>query len=128
MKFFDTMSEKWNAFWKKTKPFRNTMKKTGKLIYQLRDVFLGLPVVIGAVWLAFMNFAKLPDEVGINLQASGEFSSTVGKGIAVLCPLLLTVICLVLMVLSKRKLYPWMISLLTLLVPVLLLVTNVYPA
>lgn len=135
MKFFDRIKEKWNELDKKTKPFQKNMKKFGRnvkkvwaQIFKFRDIVLAIPVVVGSIWMACMNLAKLPDTVGINLQANGEFASTISKGLAVLCPLLLTALCLVLMIASKRKLYPWLICMLSLLLPVLILVTNVYPA
>lgn len=135
MKFFDTIKQKWNDLDKATKPFRKEMSKFGRKvkklwtqIYKFRDVVLAIPVVVGSIWLACMNLAKLPGTVGISLQANGEFSSTMGKGLAVLLPLLLTGLCLLLMIASKRKLYPWLISMLSLLLPLLILVTNVYPA
>lgn len=135
MKFFEMIRVKWKELSDKTKPFRNAMGKVGReirkiwaQIYKFRDVVLALPVVIGSIWLACMNLSKLPDKVGINLQADGTFSATMGRGMAVFIPLVLTALCLVLMVFSKRKLYPWLISMLSLLLPLLILVTNVYPA
>lgn len=135
MKFLDSLNEKWKDFSEKSQPFQKNMKKLGRdankvwnQMYKFRDVVLALPVVIGSIWLACMNLAKLPNTVGINLQANGDFESTMGKGIAVLCPLLVTALCLLLMVFSKRKLFPWLISMLSLLLPLLILVTNVYPA
>lgn len=128
MKFMNTIKEKWNEFKKATKPFRKKFKKVWSKIYKFRDAVLAIPVVIGAIWTAIMNLAKLPGTVGINLQANGEFAASMGKGLAVLFPLLITAVCLVLMIFSKRKLFPWLISMFTLLIPVLLLLTNIYPA
>ena len=43
-------------------------------------------------------------------------------------PLALTLACLFLMFCSRKALYPWAISVFTLALPILLLVSNLYPA
>jgi hypothetical protein len=43
-------------------------------------------------------------------------------------PLMLTAACLVFTILSKRTLFPWIISIFTLVVPVLLYLMTQYPA
>ena len=43
-------------------------------------------------------------------------------------PLGLTAACLLLMFCSRKAMYPWAISIFTLALPVLLLVSNVYPS
>jgi len=39
-----------------------------------------------------------------------------------------TAACLVLMFTSRKALYPWAVSIFTLILPVLLLISNLYPA
>jgi len=97
-------------------------------IYKLRSVLLAIPVAVGAVVLAIKNMAQLPAQVGINLLADGTFEKTISRGVAVMGPLAITALCLLLMFTSKRVVYPWLISLFTLVLPLLLWVTNTFPA
>ena len=87
-----------------------------------------MPVIIGAVVLACVNLNNLPAEVGINLLANGDFGSTISRGTAVLAPLGVTGLCVALTLCSRKPLYPWLISLFSLALPVLIYVINVYPA
>lgn len=105
--------EKWISIW--------------KMAYRLRSVILAIPVAVGAVILAIHNQAKLPDVVGINIQASGEYAQTVGKAVAVFGPLAVTAVCLLMVFCSKKVLYPWLISLFSLVLPLLIYITNVFP-
>lgn len=139
MNFFTMIEEKWQAFCVNTKPAREkcgkVLRKTGKVlktiwayVYKLRAVILAVPVAVGAICLAVMNMSKLPDSVGINLLSNGEFSMMVSKGVAVFVPLGVTGLCIFLTVGARKTLYPWLISLFTLAIPILILVTNIYPA
>lgn len=98
------------------------------LLYQLRKVFLAIPVVYLALKLAVYNLNHLPEQVGVNLQSSGAFANTISRQVAVMTPLGVTAACLVLMFASRKALYPWAVSLFTLLLPILLLISNLYPA
>ena len=98
------------------------------LIYRLRSVFLAIPVAWFALKLAAYNREHLPEQVGVNLQSTGEFAMTISRDLAVMAPLTVTAACLVLMATSRKALYPWAVSILTLILPVLLLVSNLYPA
>ena len=134
-----TLKQKWQAFFQKSQPFR---EKTGKLlssigfvlktigiwIYRLRSILLAIPVAAAAMSLAYKNMERLPETVGINLLASGEYAQMIPRDVAVMGPLAVTAVCLLLMFVSRRVLYPWLISLFTLLLPVLIRVTNVFPA
>ena len=95
-----------------------------RMLFKLRGLILGIPVAVAAVVMAIYNQINLPDMVGISLQASGEYAKMVGKEIAVIGPLALTGICIVLIFCSKKVLYPWMISLFSLILPLLILFTN----
>lgn len=97
-------------------------------IYRLRSVFLAIPVVYYALKLAAYNGTHLPEEVGLNLLSTGEFAMTISRELAVMGPLVVTCACLVLMATSRKALYPWAISIFTLILPILLLVSNLYPA
>ena len=125
-------------FWGKTRPFRMRAAKVLKKIkyviylvsrwaYRLRSVLLAIPVATAAVVLALRNASDLPDRVGINLQASGEYALVVDRGLAVMGPLAVTAVCLLLMFCSRRVVYPWLISLFSLVLPVLILITNIFP-
>lgn len=98
------------------------------VLYRLRSVFLAIPVVFVALRLAAYNSDHLPLLVGLDLQSTGEFARTISRQTAVTFPLFLTGGCLVLTFLSKKTLYPWLISVFSLVIPVLLLITNMYPA
>lgn len=118
--------------WKdKIKPI---LHKTGKVlsaiwkwIYRLRGAVLAIPVAIAAISLAIYNTANLPELVGINLQANGAYAMMVERGVAVGVPLLITGICLVLMFISRKTVYPWLISVFSLALPLLIYFTNVFP-
>ena len=100
----------------------------GTLLFRLRKVVLAVPVVSVALKLASYNREHLPELVGINLQSSGEFTQMISRDMAVLGPLGLTVACLLLMFCSRKAMYPWAISIFNLVLPLLLLISNLYPA
>ena len=110
--------------WKK---FCNVIGGIVTWIYRLRGVFLAIPVAYAALKLAMYNMEHLPQIVGINLQASGAFSDTITREFAVMGPLGITAVCLVMMLFSRKVVYPWAISVFTLIVPILLLISNRYP-
>ena len=99
-----------------------------RYVLKFRKLILALPVVIGAAWMAVYSSGKLPEYVGINLQETGEFAYIVSREVAVLGPLAVTAFSLLLMFCSRRTLYPWLISLFTLVLPLVLILTNMYPA
>lgn len=105
--------EIWKGFW--------------RWVFRLRSVGLAIPVAVCAVLLAIYNEATLPAQVGIDLQASGEYAQMVAREAAVFGPLLLTVLCLLLMFCSRRVVYPWLVSIFSLLLPLLILITNIFP-
>ena len=96
-------------------------------IYKLRSVVLAIPVVIAAISLAIDNAARLPVFVGINLQANGEYAMMIERNVAVMVPLLITVGSLLMMFLSRKVLYPWLVSVFSLVIPILLWITNIFP-
>ncbi|MEE1328479.1 MAG: hypothetical protein UHS47_08045 [Oscillospiraceae bacterium] len=115
---------------KKTGSFQkvwNVMRMIGNLIYRLRKVIMTIPVVYYAIVFGVYNAKYLPDRVGLVLQSNGEFAQTVSRGLAVMGPLGVTAACLLLMFCSRRTLYPWLISIMSLLLPMLILLLNNYP-
>ena len=97
-----------------------------KWIWKLRTIVMAIPVVWAAVKLALENMDRLPDRVVLDIQSTGEFAHMITKTEAVLWPLGLTAFCLVLMFCSKKPLLPWVISIFTLVLPVLIWVLNYY--
>ena len=95
-------------------------------IYRLRKLFMAIPVVYLAIRIAIRNMESLPEHVGLNLQSSGEFAMTVTRNYAVFGPLCVTAFCLLLMFCSRKTLFPWIISLFSLVLPLLIYVTNLY--
>lgn len=108
--------------------FMEKAKTVGKRAYNMRSVLMALPVMVIAIIQAIVNIIKLPNKVGLDMLASGEFQFLIGKGLAVMGPLILTCLCLLLMFCSKKILYPWLISVFSLMLPIVLWLTNVFPA
>jgi hypothetical protein len=106
----------------------SVLKMTGSWCYKLRSVLLAIPVAIAAIAQALKNIGRLPSPVGINMLESGEFAILISRGVAVMGPLAITALCLMLMFCSKRVLYPWLISVFSLILPWLLWITNTFPA
>lgn len=99
----------------------------GLWLFRLRKFVLAAPVVYYALKLAEYNRTHLPEQVGINLQSTGEFAQYISRNMAVMGPLALTGGCLVLMFCSRKAMYSWAISVFTLALPLLLLLSNAYP-
>lgn len=109
---------------KENRSFVDTAVTVGNRVYNMRSVLLALPVIVIAIIQAIVNIAKLPSKVGLDMMASGEFQFLVSKGLAVMGPLILTCLCLLLMFCSKKVLYPWLISVFSLALPIVLWLTN----
>lgn len=125
------LKEKLSAWWNSGSSVYDKVKKVIGIIvmvlYRLRKVFLAIPVVYYAHKLAEYNRANLPELVGVNLQANGVFADFISRSSAVNYPLVITAACLVLMFFSRKPLWPWAVSLFTLALPLLILVSNLYP-
>lgn len=109
------------------KKIRNVVRVAGQWAYKLRSVILAIPVVVASIVLAVQNLNRLPPYVGINMQPSGEYAVVLERSVAVLLPLLVTAGCLLMVFLSRKVLYPWLISVFSLVLPLLLWFTNVFP-
>lgn len=97
-------------------------------LYRLRGILLSVPVIYAALRLAAYNSENLPLMVGLNLQTNGEFAQMISRQTAVTAPLMVTGVCLALTIFSRKTLYPWLISVFSLVIPIVLLFTNMYPA
>ena len=106
----------------------SVIKTICKYIYKFRGVIISIPVVVIAIILGFMNAGRLPETVGLELLATGEFGMSVSRITAVLAPMGITGLAVLMTLLSKRTLFPWLISVFTLVLPVLIWLTNIYPA
>ena len=95
-------------------------------IWRLRGLLLALPIFWTALKLALENRSRLPEQVGINIQASGEFAQTISRDLAVYGPLGVTAFCLVLAAISRKPLVPLMIGVFSLILPALIWLTNYY--
>ncbi len=98
------------------------------VFYHLRKVVMAAPVIYGALLIADYNSKHLPVEVGLFLQNNGDFLRMVDRNTAIFWPLVLTGGCLFLMLFSRKAMYAWAISIFTLALPLLILVSNIYPA
>lgn len=151
MVWLERQVNKWNDFLQKPRP---GMEKFGRFlrklkinattlcdyIYKLRGLILAVPTATVAIVLASVNNTRLPETVETILPSFDTASPDAVLGFlvyqteyiprltAVMGPAALTIACLLLMLCSKRVLYPWMISLLSLTIPLFLLLTNVYLA
>ena len=126
--FLQTVKTVWQKICTVTDKIANVFRIIWSYVYRMRKIIMAVPVMIAAARLAQYNSEALPELVGINLQASGEYSQMITRDLAVLGPVAVTAACLLLMFCSRRTLYPWLISIFSLVLPVLLLVTNVFPA
>lgn len=125
-----TFAEKWNGMLDKIRPGMQTVGNVfsfiGTWLFRLRKVLMAIPVLVAAIYLAMQNMKLLPEQVGVNLLSTGEFAKTISRNVAVIGPLGLTALCLMLMVLSRKTIYPWLISIFTLVLPILIRLTNLY--
>lgn len=95
-------------------------------VFRLRKIIMAVPVVYFAIRIAIANMNRLPETVGINLQSNGEFAMMVTRSYAVFGPLCVTAFCLLLMFCSRKTIFPWIISIFTLVLPYLIYFTNMY--
>lgn len=106
---------------------KKTASTTGKVFaffYRMRKVFLAVPLLAAAIYLAARNNTQLPAQVGFLLQDTGTFYRMYPKALAVWVPFGVTAACVGMMFLSRKCLYPWLVGVLSLVVPILLLTVN----
>jgi len=131
----DNLRQRWEASAPVREKIKNVFSVIGKIfreifrsIYLLRGLFLAVPVALVALRLAAFNRENLPEMVGIDLQANGQYTYLLDRETVILWPLIITGGCLALMLLSRRTIYPWVISIFSLVIPILIYVTNIFPA
>ena len=150
MNWLDRIVEKWNWLVGKVRPVWNVIKKIfsvidtifrviWKTIYGLRGILISAPVAAAALVVAAWGREKLPEvveitHVVIDRDAEdallGLFVMTteqITRDVALFVPLVLTGFCLVMTILSKKTLYPWLISVFTLCLPIVMYFLNTYP-
>lgn len=93
-------------------------------IFRLRKIFMALPVLYAAWELAKRNLEELPEMVGFDIQSTGEFAQMISRDTAVYGPFALTIVCVILMLMSRKTIYPWLISIFSLVLPLLIWVLN----
>ena len=139
MNFIDCFMVQWQRFLTKSRPVFskihqitskvvNTLISAWKYVLKFKKIFLAVPVGTMAVILALQNLIKLPPIVGLDLQANGDFNIQIIREVAAIGPMAITAVCLLLMFCSKRTLTPWIVSVISLLLPLLILITNTFPA
>ncbi|MBE6958300.1 MAG: hypothetical protein E7447_04030 [Ruminococcaceae bacterium] len=138
MRFLDSISNQWKKFLRKWQDMKlqnndESQPLTAKILrfwYKLekfKKLILAVPVAALTLVLAMVNLIKLPALVGFGLQADGTYSFQIIREVAVLAPMVVTAVCLLLMFASKRTLTPWMVSVFSLLLPLIILLTNTFP-
>ena len=138
MSFLDTVMEKWDAAYQVWQPRMasvgrgickvwDAVSAAVRYVGKMRKVFLSVPVGVAAVLLALYNMSHLPMVVGLDLQATGEFTYQIARELAVLGPMAFTAVCLLLMFVSRRTLTPWLVSVFSLVIPLVILLTNTFP-
>ena len=110
----------------------NVMKSVLSWMYNLRSVFLAIPVVFGAIILAIINGNNLPDQVTLCMPSFADDTMAVelmeiSKGTAIFVPILITALCLAMVFCSKRLVYPWLISVFSLVLPLFIYFSSVFP-
>ena len=114
--------------------------KQRKVIVMKTRKTLCICLAVIAVIEAMINMNRLPDTmeyatIGLDFDATqtlfGPFVMHIeqlSRETAVMGPLVLTAACLVFTIFSKRTLFPWIVSIFTLVVPILLYLMTQYPA
>lgn len=139
MSNLEQWSQKWNDLTRKIQPGVATAgriaNKTGDVlgliglwIWRLRKFFMAIPIVWLMIYFARLNYNLLPDMVGIDLQTTGEYARLVTREMAVYGPMAVTAVCLLMMMLSRKTLYPWLVCLFSMALPIIILITNMFPA
>ena len=129
---FSELREKAQPALEKAQNAYQKAKKIGKKawpwIWAGRKILLSIPVLWLMLYFARLNWNVLPELVGLNLQTTGEYAQYISKELAVYGPMGVTGGCLAMMFLSRKTVYPWMICMFSMLLPMLILVTNIFPS
>lgn len=139
MNFLEVFAEKWNMIYGKIAPVLGTIGgffhraweiilKIVGFVLKFRKIFLAAPVVYAAIKLAKQNLDRLPEVVGLDVQLDGTYAMYLSREQAAWGPVLITTLCLLMMFCSRRVLTPWLVSVMTLAIPVFIWVINVFPS
>lgn len=101
-------------------------------IFKLRSLFMAIPVVFASIVLAIYNSTHLPEKIVVYFPATAAEKVLVkmtelDRGTAITIPLLITGACIALMCCSRRTVYPWIISIFSLVLPLFFLFVGMYP-
>ena len=139
MKQLQQLTAKLSELRQKTAPYLEKadigFKKAKKIwilawpwIWQARKLLLAIPVIWMMLYFARLNWNVLPEQVGLHLQTTGDYAQYISKELAVYGPMGVTGGCLAMMFLSRKTVYPWMICMFSMLLPLLILITNIFPS
>lgn len=112
-------------------------KVIGTILFRLRKFFMAAPVILVALRLAQNTKEQLQGAFRfhiLDVLASFEASDLIireveiSKQVAVAGPLVVTAACLLLMFFSRKTLYPWIISIFSLVIPIFILFSAQLPA
>ena len=150
MQWLNTFMDKYYAFVDKVRPvlmnigsilkvIGSSLYKIGVYMFRLRSILLAAPVAAAAFILGSQNMQRLPEQVEITKLAfnpDADFAlfgflemttDYITRDVAVYGPAALTAVCLIMMMCSKRTLYPFVISIFTLCLPLVLYFFCIYP-
>ncbi len=134
--FFRNIGKRIKGAWNNSASTRGKIvaffSATGKWTYKLRGLVLAIPIVVISIILAVSNMATLPAAVAIGLPniVNGILvfqEVMISKILAVFIPLLVTAFCLLMMFLSKRISFPFLVSLFSLILPVFFSIAATLP-
>ena len=113
------------------KPKKEKLRAAAKVVYKFRSLFMAIPVVACSINLALVSAAKLPSKLVLSLPALEQRELVLklvemDKTTAIFVPVLITAVCLLLMFCSRRQLFPWLISIFSLILPATLIVAGMF--
>lgn len=94
-------------------------------VFRLRGILLSVPVAAAAIIMAIYSSRILPEQVGVFMQTNGQYQFMLSRPVAILAPLAITLVCLTITMCCRRVIYPWLISLFSLVIPALLWFTSI---
>ena len=117
---------------KQKKKSKNMFYYICQWIFKFRSLFMAIPVVCAAIILAVRNSAQLPEKISVYFPSTSADKVVIkltelDRGTAVTIPFLITLACVALMCCSRRTVYPWLISIFSLILPVFFLFMGMYP-
>ena len=122
--FLGKMQDGYRRFRKTMEPVDKALATVGKVFYHLRKIFLAVPVVLIAMKVFDYAKEQLPQDVGLLLLEDGTYQYMLSRGDTINVCMALTGACLLLMFMSRKVMYPWIISLFSLVLPLFLVFVN----